>query len=395
MSWALLLILMAGGCSSLGIIQDHRNISTPETAALSAQSAKDVAAYKNNPYYTPAPPNAMPVGQSVLAQKVALLVPLSGKSAPLGQAMVNAAQLTVFEMGSKDFELMPRDTKGTPAGAVQAAGEALASGAQLIIGPLFAGDVAAVKSVIKPSGVSLLALSTDVSLAENGAFVMGFAPAPQVKRVIAFAVSQGVRHFAAVAPTGPYGKLVMDAFDEAVRESGGVIVATETPATVAALASHKDEIEAVFVPFGGAALRTIAGQLAGAGFEKGHVRLIGTGLWDEPHVAEGQPLLEGGWFAAPDPTAREKFMTTYQSTYGQPAPRLATLAFDATALAVVLARHGLRYDNATLTSPSGFAGIDGVFRLMETGQIERGLAVIEVTGTETRVADPAPTAFTR
>jgi hypothetical protein len=60
-----------------------------------------------------------------------------------------------------------------------------------------------------------------------------------------------------------------------------------------------------------------------------------------------------------------------------------------------LARHGLPYDNATLTSPSGFAGIDGVFRLMKTGQIERGLAVIEVTGTSTRTIDPAQTAFTR
>ncbi len=309
--------------------------------------------------------------------------------------MVNAAQLAVFEMGGDGFELLPRDTKGTPAGAVQAAREALASGASLIIGPLFAGDVAAVKNVIKPSGVSMLALSTDVSLAENGAYVMGFAPTPQVKRVISFAISRGLRHFAAIAPTGPYGNLVMAAFEDAVREAGGVIVATESPATVAALTAHKTEIEAVFVPFGGEALRAIAGQLAAAGFEKERVRLIGTGLWDEPALAKGQPLLEGGWFAAPEVASREKFMNTYQTTYGQPAPRLATLAFDATALAVVLARHGLRYDNATLTSPSGFAGIDGVFRLMNTGQIERELAVIEITETETRTIDPAPTAFAR
>lgn len=309
--------------------------------------------------------------------------------------MVNAAQLAVFEMGGDGFELLPRDTKGTPAGAIQAAREALASGASLIIGPLFAGDVAAVKSVIKPSGVAMLALSTDTSLAESDAYVMGFAPAPQVKRVVSFAISRGLRHFAAIAPTGPYGKLVMAAFEDAVREGGGVIVATESPATLAALTAHKDKIEALFMPFGGETLLSMAGQLAQAGFEKERVRLIGTGLWDEPQLAKDQPLLEGGWFAAPELASREKFMNTYQTTYNQPAPRLATLAFDATALAVVLARHGLRYDNATLTSPSGFAGIDGVFRLMATGQIERGLAVIEVTGTETRTIDPAPTAFAR
>lgn len=333
--------------------------------------------------------------QPMGAAKIGLLLPLSGRSAPLGQAMVNAAQLAVFDLGVKGFELMPRDTKGTADGAVAAARDAMGAGAQLLIGPLFAADVAAVKPVVTGAGVNMLALSTDISLAAPGAYVMGFAPAPQVERVVAYAVSRGVQNFAALIPAGPYGQLVSKAFEKAVRDNGATLVASEPVSNVTALAALKDQIQAVFVPLGGAELRAVAQQLTALGFEKGHVRLIGTGLWDEPSLAQGQTLLVGGWFAAPEPAGRERFVAAYKETYSQESPRLATLAYDATALAAVLARNGGRYDAVSLTAPSGFAGLDGIFRLLPNGQIERGLAVLEVGDAQNAVLDPSPSAFRR
>jgi ABC-type branched-subunit amino acid transport system substrate-binding protein len=337
----------------------------------------------------------MQTSQAPTPAKIGILVPLSGKSAPLGQAMVNAAQLAVFDMGIKGFELMPRDTKGTAAGAVDAARDALASGAQLLIGPLFAADVVAVKPVVKPTGISMLALSTDVSLAESGAYVMGFAPAPQVDRVVAYAASRGTRNFAAIIPAGPYGQLVSKAFERAVYANNGNLVAAQSVVNIGALIAQKDQIDAIFVPLGGAELRKVAGQLAEAGFSRDTVRLLGTGLWDEQGLAQGQQLLIGSWFAAPEPQAREKFMQSYQDTYGAQPPRLSTLAYDATALALVLARSGSKYDASALTQPSGFAGLDGIFRLSPAGEIERGLAILEVGDQDNHVVDPSPTTFAR
>lgn len=333
--------------------------------------------------------------QQTAAAKIGLLVPLSGRSAALGQAMVNAAQLAVFDMGVKGFELMPRDTKGTADGAVHAAKDAMSSGAQLLVGPLFAADVAAVKPVVTGTNVNMLALSTDVSLAAPGAYVMGFAPAPQVERVVAYAMMHGVKNFAAFIPAGPYGQLVSTAFSKAVKESGGTLVAVEPLTKVAELAAQKDSIDAIFLPLGGGELRAVAKQLAEAGFESSHVHLLGTGLWDERGLAQGESLLVGGWFAAPEPAGRDHFMKAYEETYGQQPPRLATLAYDATALAAVLARAGQPYTSATLTVPSGFAGLDGIFRLGADGQIERGLAVLEVGDSENHVVDPSPSAFIR
>jgi len=350
------------------------------------------------PAAQPAPPPVVqqktPAAPVKLAGvKVAVLVPLSGKSAPLGQAMVNAAQLAVFDMGVNGFELMPRDTKGTSEGAVQATQEAIASGAQLLIGPLFAADVAAVKPTLHSTNISMLALSTDVSLAEPGAYVMGFAPAPQVERVVTFAVSRGMKNFAAVIPSGPYGQLVSKTFTKAVKEAGGTLVASESIGTMAALGAHKDKIDAIFVPMGGNDLKKVVAQLAASGFEAGRTRLLGTGLWDEANLASEQPLLLGGWFAAPEPEARARFMQAYKDTYNQDAPRLATLAYDATALAAVLGRNGGHYDGHSLTVPSGFAGLDGIFRLLGNGQIERGLAVLEVGAAQNSVVDPSPPVF--
>jgi len=377
-------------------------LTTPASQAqqkrtLSGQPYKEPGIWlpSRSAYPTPQEMAARVAGQATRPDniKVALLAPLSGRQAPLGQAMVNAAQLAVFDIGGNGFELMPRDTGASPSGAVAALRDAIGSGAQLVIGPLFAAEVAAVKPEIKTSGINMLALSTDVSLAEPGAYVMGFAPTPQVERVISYAASQNRKRFAALVPVGPYGQIVAKAFEAAVKKNGGEVIAVEKKDTMISLAAKKDQIDALLLPFGGSELRKIAEQLTAIGFDKDKIKVLGTGLWDVPNLAGGQPFLIGGWYAAAEPEARQRFEESYQDTYGQPAPRLATLAYDATALAAVLVQRGVTIDRTTLTNPVGFAGLDGIFRLTKSGQIERGLAINEVREDGSRIVDPSPASF--
>ena len=58
-----------------------------------------------------APAPATPVAEAGPA-KVALLVPLSGANAALGQAILDAAQLALFEAPDDRLTLVPRDTGG-------------------------------------------------------------------------------------------------------------------------------------------------------------------------------------------------------------------------------------------------------------------------------------------
>ncbi|MGE4350691.1 MAG: penicillin-binding protein activator [Bdellovibrionales bacterium] len=410
-SWpcAVLAAFLLMGCDSIQqpFSTQQSTLSTPQTQESPARQRGviDSAAARRagSPYAPTAQSSITPPTQETqpnLIQppreaKIGLLVPLSGRSAPLGQAMVNAAQLAVFDVGIQGFELMPRDSKGTSEGAIQATQDLITKGAQLIVGPLFAADVAAVKPFVQSAHINMLALSTDISLAAPGAYVMGFAPAPQVDRIVDYAVKQGLHSFAALIPSGPYGQLVAKEFEQAILSHKATLVTSQPLSNLAAIIEQKDAIDALFLPLGGGELRSTVAQLEAADFQPGHVRLLGTGLWDEPNLAQDHILLMGGWFAAPEPQTREHFLQSYQDTYGQKPPRLATLAYDATALAAVLARSGMTYDESSLTLPAGFAGLDGLFRLKANGQIERGLAVLEVGDTENRVIDPSPTSFAR
>ena len=383
--------------------QSHITVSNinkfaPQSTESAFGAAQKTSFTMTSPAYSsrqsPQPPLVIKRAPVVRRTKVALLVPLTGKGAALGQAMVNAAQLAVFDISAQGFDLMPRDTGVNAVQAMRATKEAIASGAQFIIGPLFASDVAAVRPVVHKASLNMLALSTDVSLAEEGAYVMGFAPAPQVERVVSYAAAQGLHKFAALVPANAYGRLVTKAFERVVKEQGAELVAIEKVDNLAFLATKKESIEALFLPFGGQDLRRIAQQLEKAGFDKEKIKLLGTGLWDEDYLTEGLPFLIGGWFATAETQARGRFINAYQETYGEIPPRLATLAYDATALAAVLAKSGRGFDRDSLSNKTGFAGLDGVFRLKAKGQVERALAVSENTSFGNKIIDPAPTSFT-
>src|SRR5213078_727923 len=109
---------------------------------------------------TPLAPPAAPGAAG--AVKVALLVPLSGANAGLGKAMLEAAQLALFTTASERLTLVPRDTAGT------------ADGAQLILGPLLAAEVEAVKPIAGEAKLNVIAFSTATQLAGGNVFLMGF-----------------------------------------------------------------------------------------------------------------------------------------------------------------------------------------------------------------------------
>ena len=74
------------------------------------------------------------------------------------------------------------------------------------------------------------------------------------------------------------------------------------------------------------------------------------------------------------------FADRYRARYKQEPGRTATLAYDAVALiaALVKTQGAQRFSTAVLTNPSGFTGIDGLFRFRADGTNERGLAVMRV-----------------
>lgn len=373
-----------------------------------------------------APP--LPVPPPAIAQRLAdkdevraaLLVPLSGPQAALGQAMSNAAQLALFELADKRFNLIPLDTKGTAEGAAAAAGQALTQGADILLGPLFSPEVKAAAPLAREHGVPLLAFTTDRNALGNGVYTLGFLPGSQVARVIGHARSQGKERFALLARSDEYGRAVADAFRAAVPAQGGRVVKvefydTQSPDLTPAVRRLTDAdqrgrgkgketnqatgpvpFDAVMIPDEGTRLRQLASLVTYYDANPDQVAFLGTLLWDDPRLAN-EPSLQGGFYPAAPTAAHQDFEARYGKAFGPLPGRLggiASIAYDATALAAILARQPQGdYSAAALTNPAGFAGVDGVFRLSPDGTLERGLAVRQITASGPREVSPAPTTF--
>lgn len=342
--------------------------------------------------------------------RAALLLPLSGPQAATGQALSNAAQLALFEIADAKFSLIPLDTKGTAEGAAAAAQQALAQGADIILGPVFSFEVKAVAQATREQALPILAFTTDRSVTGNGVYALGFLPGQQVARVLAHARDQGKRRIGALVRLDDYGRAVAEAIKDSCAQLGLELVALDyyDPATtdfttvVKRFAARrpppgqKAVFDAVMVPDEGVRLRNITSLLSYYLSEGEPPKLLGTLLWDDPRLA-GEPALVGGWYPAPAPAGHIDFEQRYAKAFGALPPRaggLAGIAYDATALAAALARGGVSdYASASLQNPNGFAGTDGIFRLTAAGLAERGLTVKEISPQGAREVGAAPTTF--
>ena len=342
------------------------------------------------------PPNQTPV-------RVGVILPLnSGTPATkaLAGAMLKAAELALYDGGKSNIVLMTADEGSKPADAAAAADKLLGQGAEIIVGPLFAASVSAVAPIARDRGVPVLAFSTDKSVAGNGVYLLSFLPQSEVKRVVSYAALQGHHNFAAMVPENDYGKVVADAFTDAVQGVKGASVDIQrfAPATNTVMAPSqaiaKTNADAVMVAEGGQILRAVAPSLGFAGLDKNAVKLLGTGLWDDPSVAR-EDMLVGGWFAAPEPDADTAFDGRFHDAFGSDPPKLASLAYDAIALVSLLSTGTpyYRFTQAALMDPNGFSGVDGIFRFNADGTSERGLAVLEVAPDGFHVVSPAPKTF--
>ncbi|MCA1412404.1 penicillin-binding protein activator [Bradyrhizobium sp. NBAIM20] len=347
----------------------------------------------SNPFSSSAPP-AQPAGPQQQATtagtggvKVGLILPLSaaGNAGLAAQSMRNAAEMALAEFQNPNIQLLIKDDNGSPQGAQAGAQQAVDEGAEIILGPLFAQSVPAVAQVARTRGISVIAFSTDSSIAGRGVYLLSFLPESDVNRIVEYSAGIGKRSVAVLVPDNAYGNVVEAAVKAAVPRRGGRIVAFEkygadraTPART--VAQQLGSADALFIADDGDAVVSVADAMTAAGANLRNIQLLGTGLWDNPRVY-ASAALQGGLYAAPDPAGFRAFSGRYRTKYGAEPIRTATLSYDAVALVAALARTqgGQRFSSDVLTNPSGFAGIDGLFRFRADGTNERGLAVMKVT----------------
>jgi len=363
---------------------------------------------QNSPYLSSTPPQSAqaPLGAIIGAGgvKAALILPLSapGNAGVAGQAMRNAAEMALEEFNGANVQILVKDDGGTAEAARLGAQQALDEGAEIILGPLFAQSVGFVGQVARARNVPVIAFSTDANVASRGVYLLSFLPESDVERIVQYTVAAGKRSFAALIPDNPYGTVVEAAFKQAVaRRSAQVVGLERYPHDKAGMAGPVRSVgqsatraDALFIPDSGDAVPDVVQTLIGAGVNTKRLQLLGTGLWDDPRIY-ATAALDGGWYAAPDGAGYRNFAARYRAKFKQDPVRTATLAYDAVALiaALVKTQGQARFSPEVLTSPSGFSGIDGLFRFRADGTNERGLAVLRVSASGGQIISPAPRSF--
>lgn len=377
----LMLLASVAGCApSVNVQQGPKTSVLPQT-----QAARPLP---------PAEP-ARPAAEA--SKRAAILLPLSGPQAALGQNLLDAAQLAVLEAGGDGFALLPFDTTGTPGGAAAAARTALRDGAQIVLGPVFTTEVEAVKPVLAAQQVPMLALSNNGALAAPGAYILGLTPQDQATRLEDHARAQNLQRLAALVPEGAFG----DAFEAGLSED--VLITryrsdADLPKALDQIAAHGG-VHGVFVAESGSLLQPLLDGLASR--KLGSVKLFGPSNWAQFAAAPATlPVgMVGATYVAIDQQASAAFASRYQDSFGKPPAAIAGLAYDATAIAAVLARTGATtlnnspYSLINLTNPQGFKGTTGLLRFDGDGLSRRGWTLYTITPNGAEVSQPEPSRF--
>lgn len=342
------------------------------------------------------PSDALPNDQS--RHRVALLVPLTGPNAGMGQSVANATTMALLDTNAKNIRITTYDTAD---GVAAAANQAMKDGNKLILGPLTSGEVAPVATIARAAKVPLITYGNDGSVAARDVFVMGSRIENSVQRVVTFAASKGITRFAVIAPKGDSGSRVSAAYGAAVRAAGGSVVASDSydrgnnsALSAAARLKAKGGYQAVLIADTPRYAAMIAPRLKAAG--AANPRILGTDLWSGEMLVSTTPTLRGAWFAAVSDGRFRQFAASYQARFGAAPYRMATLGYDSVLLTVRIARDwraGTAFPYPKLIDSGGFLGLDGPFRFGANGLAERSLEVRETRAGGITVVSAAPEKF--
>ncbi|MBP7001932.1 penicillin-binding protein activator [Amaricoccus sp.] len=327
--------------------------------------------------------------------KVALLAPQTAGDPALqriARDLVNAAQLARADLRNADVDLQVYDTRGTFEGGQSAATQAVAGGAQIILGPLLSVEAAGAQPPAASAGLSMLTFSNNPSVAGPGTYLLGVTPGNSASALAGFALGRGLSRFGVLYVQGEADEVIRDSVVSAVNAAGGQVVSTQAypysqqgvgdTVAVMSVALQNAGANAVFLTERSTA-GLVADGLRGNGLSAEQALLLGLQPWGGDADTLARPSLQGAVYAAPDPQLLSAFQGRYAAAYGEQPHELAVLAYDGVAaigalIAEARAQGGSPFSPARLTQPQGFAGANGAFRFQQNGLSQRNLAIVEV-----------------
>ena len=390
---AIILQLLVAVVFALGLVACRSSgVGVPSGLPNSTQG--ELAALSPNP-------QGQVVGQGNV--RISLLLPTSapGNAATVATELKNGALMAMQDFGMSTIQLVIKDTKGQSAEAQRAAREAIQEGSSLILGPLFAANVSAASGMTIPSNVSMLAFSTDSSIARRGVYLMSFTPEDDTRRIVEYTISLGRRSIAAFLPNSAEGTLRENTLRQLAGPAGvnlQIFRYQRTPEGISATATEAvpliQDVDTIYIPEGGQVPTAILTLVQRNGVILENKQVLGSGTWES--VKTSDAVLAGALYPGRDITAFNDFSQRYQSQYSVTPGVQAALGYDAITLVSELLRLNnsrSAFNSQTIETRQGFRGVNGIFRLRPSGTTQRGLAIYQIRDGRGQLAIPAPSNF--
>lgn len=335
--------------------------------------------------------------------RVAMLLPLSGNVASMGQSMKNAATMAIGDINNNNLVVQFYDTKGTTSGARVAVENAINAGSDLILGPLMADEVSAISDVAKSKDIPVISFSTSPFVLQEGVYTLGLLSEQQIERIVHYAVGQGRHRLAAVLPNNQSGENMLKSYVKAAKANGAQVTkvgfyAPETMEFTGLVTSMRGGgkgdpgFDALLIPEYGNRLKAISSMFSYYDVSAPDVLFMGTSVWGNTGLSK-ETELYGAVYPVMSIKQRNRFAENYQELFGERPNGLSIFAYDAVALASSLSRKNKSLMKQEITRPDGYYGMSGIFRVLPSGQSEHGLDVVKVTSGGESLVESAPQKF--
>ena len=360
--------------------------------------------------------------------KVGVMLPLSGEHSEIGNLILNAIEMAIFQTDENKLELHIKDTEAKPDKAKKVLSELIDEGVKVVIGPLFSKSLAAIKSKVTINNINIFALTNNINLRNKGIWIFGVDPQAQTEKVLRHALEEGSKNIAALLPQNAYGLLLFDTITSFAQENLMKIekiefynFSVESQRKTAQKISegfekyklYLDKIkeqesqveesneilfmekpfDSVFIAAAGQNLTVLSSQLQYNNVDPKIVQYLGISSWEDSSILS-EPALEGGVFVTTSEMYQKKIKIIYKNSFNKEMPKIAMIAYDIVALLGSLNNLGSNFNIYDLVNDEGYIGLRGLFRLKKNGLVERAFQLKKIKNKKFTILKKANNQFT-
>lgn len=362
--------------------------------------------------------------------RMAVMLPLTGSAASTGKEIRTSIETAVLQNAPRNLSVAFYDTADN---LTETINEVLLDNPEVIIGPVFSNDVRALRDA-KPESLPVLSFTSDASALGNGVMTMALMPTNGVEAIVKEMQNDGITGFIILAPDTQSGRLMAgtalgasevhnipvsgifyykEKNSDSIKDTAlsasmnGARTAANTRAreilsdiltterlTAIEKSSLNIQLERLSkaetlgkLPYNGVLFlgtgddtESLASFLRYYGVGSREAKFYGTAVWDGSDIVNDFTMTGAKYAVLPDTSP--EFVNLYERMSGTIPGRLAGFGYDAANMAMGMV-YSPKSDAAYLLDPSGYAGVEGLYRLKPTGENERALQIVQLAGNGT------------